>query len=344
MSAASDIRPRVAIVGASSLLGKELKQVLEDRNFPASDVILLDEGVMAGTLTEAAGEPTFIRSLEEDSFEGAQFVFFAGGASEAARNWPAALRAGASVIDLTGAAGSDPQAQRLIPALHSVLPPPPAKGANGSPRARVYVSPAVPVLIACTLSAALHSFSPVRIVLVLMAPVSERDQPGIEELESQTAGLLSFREISKTVFDAQVAFNMLSAFGSESKPRLSDVRAAVERETAAFLAGRTEVPAIQLLHAPVFYGYAFAAYAEFGSTVAIGELISALTKLGVKIGAADDPLPSNVGVAGENEIRLAPIENDANVANAVWLWGAADNLRVASVNAVRIAEDLLRES
>jgi len=344
MSPAFNTHPRVAIVGASSLLGKELKQALEDRNFPASDIILLDEGVMAGTLTEAAGEPTFIRALEENSFEGARFVFFAGSASEAARNWPAALRAGASVIDLTGAAGSDPQAQRLIPALHSVLPSSPAKGANGSLRAGLYVSPAVPVLIACTLSAALHGFSPARIVLVLMAPVSERDQPGIEELESQTAGLLSFHEISKTVFDAQVAFNVLSAFGSESKLKLSDIRAAVERETAAFLAGRAQLPAIQLLHAPVFYGYTFAAYAEFGSPVAIGGLASALTKLGVKIGAADDPLPSNVSVAGENEIHLAPVENDANIRNAVWLWGAADNLRVASVNAVRIAEDLLRES
>lgn len=339
----ADTHPRVAIVGASSLLGKELKQVLEDRNFPASDIVLLDEGVMAGTLTEAAGEPTFIRVLEEDSFEGARFVFFAGSALEASRNWHSALRAGASVIDLTGATGSDPQAQRLIPGVCSVLPPLPARGANGSLRAGLYVSPSVPVLIACTLAAALHQFSPSRIVLVLMVPVSERDQPGIEELETQTASLLSFREISKTVFDAQVAFNVLAGFGSESKVRLSDVRAAVERETAAFLAGRAQSPVIQLLHAPVFYGYAFAAYAEFESPVASGEITSSLTKLGVKIGGVDDPLPSNVSVAGESEIHLAPIENDASVTNAVWLWGAADNLRLASVNAVRIAEELLRE-
>lgn len=343
MPAGSDAHPRVAIVGASSLLGKDLKQVLEDRNFPASDIVLLDEGVMAGTLTEAAGEPTFIRALEEDSFEGARFVFFAGSASEASRNWPAALSAGASVIDLTGAACSDARAQRLIPALHPVLPPSRGKGANSSPRTHLYISPAVPVLIACTLPAAIQGFSPARIVLVLMAPVSERDQLGIEELESQTAGLLSFREISKAVFDEQVAFNMLSSFGSESKPRLRDIRTVVESETAAFLAGRAQAPAIQLLHAPVFYGYTFAAYAEFGSPAPVGELASAFTKLDVKIGAADDPLPSNVSVAGESEIHLAPIENDANVANAVWLWGAADNLRLASTNAVRIAEELLRE-
>src|SRR5579862_1303939 len=97
---------RIAIVGASSLRGKELKQVLEDRNFPATDVILLDESVMAGLLTEASGEPTFIRALEADSFENAKFVFFAGMASDEARNWPAAQNAGATVIDLTGAVNS----------------------------------------------------------------------------------------------------------------------------------------------------------------------------------------------------------------------------------------------
>lgn len=324
------------------MLGKELKQVLEDRHFPASDIVLLDEGVMAGTLTEAAGEPTFIRALEEDSFEGAHVVFFAGSPSEAACNWPVALRAGASVIDLTGAAASDAHVRRLIPALHAVLPPPPAKGANGSARAVLYSSPSPPAIIASTLSAAMHPFSPLRIVLIMMAPVSERDRPGIEELESQTASLLSFREISKTVFDAQVAFNMLFAFGSESKPRLADARAAIARDTAAFLAGRAQPPAIQLLHAPVFYGYAFAAYAEFASTVDRAWLESALAAVGMKIAAADDPPPSNVSVAGESEIQLAPIETDANVPNAVWLWGATDNLRLASTNAVRIAEDLVR--
>src|SRR6185437_9537367 len=117
---------RVAIVGASSLRGKEIKQVLEDRNFPASEVILLDESVMAGTLTEAAGEPTFIRALEEDSFEHANFVFFAGTAADAERNWQAARKAGATVIDLTGALAtyeSSDSPTAWIPSLDSILPP-----------------------------------------------------------------------------------------------------------------------------------------------------------------------------------------------------------------------------
>jgi len=335
--------PRVAIAGASSLLGKELKQVLEDRNFPASDIILLDESVMAGTLTEAAGEPTFIRALEEDSFEGARFVFFAGSAADTARNWPAAQRAGATVIDLSGVL-NDQHVERVIPSLRPVFLSGPPRSGNGAPPSQLYSSPRTPVLIACTISAALKQLQPQRIVLVLLRPVSEQDQPGIEELESQTAGLLSFREISKTLFDAQVAFNLLGAFGSESKVRLADVRAEIARETAAFLDGRAAVPAIQLVHAPVFYGYAFAAYAEFAAPVAPASIEAAFTNLGVKVTAADDPRPSNVSVAGESEIQIARIEADPNLPNGAWLWGAADNLRLASTNAVRIAEDLLTKA
>ena len=93
---------RVAIVGASSLRGKELKLVLEERNFPADEIILLDVSVMAGTLTEAGGEPTFIRELEADSFEKVRFAFFAGSTLDIERNWQAAQAAGATVIDLTG--------------------------------------------------------------------------------------------------------------------------------------------------------------------------------------------------------------------------------------------------
>ncbi len=114
---------RVAIVGASSLRGKELKLVLEDRNFPASEIILLDESVMAGTLTEAGGEPTFIRELAEDSFDGVRFAFFAGTAFDTERNWPAAQRAGATVIDLTGGVAASGRATMWIPSLNAVLAP-----------------------------------------------------------------------------------------------------------------------------------------------------------------------------------------------------------------------------
>jgi aspartate-semialdehyde dehydrogenase len=333
---------RIAIVGASSLLGKELKQVLEDRRFPAIDIELLDTSVMAGTLTEAAGEPTFIRAIDEDSFEGARFAFFTGNAADTEQNWRAAQRAGATVIDLTGCPAVSPSST-WIPTLTSVLPP---THGNGSGTAQNYAisSPSAAVIIACTLAAGLAPFHPQRTIALLFPPVSERDQAGIDELESQTASLLSFREIGRQVFDAQVAFNLLAQYGAASKPRLADIRAAVAREAAAYLDGRVPVPAIQLLQAPVFYGYAFAAYADLGTATAAAssEAISAsFASVGVKIPAPDDPAPDNVSVAGESHIQLGQIAADPNIAGGVWLWGVADHLRLAAANAVRIAEEMI---
>src|SRR5271154_4339027 len=174
---------RVAIVGASSLRGKELRQVLEDRHFPASDFVLLDESVVAGTLTQAAGEPTFIRALDQESFEGARFAFFAGTARDAERNWGVAQRSGATVIDLTGALaapGHTSAANAWIPSLGSVLAARPTSRGNGSSSPAAYVSPSAPVIVACTLSAALGKFQPQRISVLLFPPVSEREEAGIE--------------------------------------------------------------------------------------------------------------------------------------------------------------------
>src|SRR6202451_3043851 len=144
---------RVAIVGASSLRGKEVKLVLEDRNFPASEIILLDEPAVAGTLTEAGGEPTFIRALDEDSFEKAGLAFFAGSAQDAERNWQAAQRSGARGIDMTGGL----RATAGTPSLERPLPGRPAAG-NGSGKLAPYSSPAPAVIITCALAAGLAQF------------------------------------------------------------------------------------------------------------------------------------------------------------------------------------------
>jgi hypothetical protein len=69
---------RLAIAGAASLRGKELKQCLEDSSFPASEIRLFDEEIVAGTLTEAGGEPAVIETVDEDSFERVRFAFFTG--------------------------------------------------------------------------------------------------------------------------------------------------------------------------------------------------------------------------------------------------------------------------
>src|SRR6266704_5272456 len=101
---------RIVIAGASSLLGAELKTLLEESQFAGWDLRLLDEADAAGTLTEAAGEPVVIQPVDEGSFERARVVFFTGSPGFVETNFAAALAAGAVAIDFTGKARTKDQA------------------------------------------------------------------------------------------------------------------------------------------------------------------------------------------------------------------------------------------
>ena len=92
---------RIAIVGASSLAGKELSDALTESPLAASDVLLLDAEDAAGQITTAGDEVSFIQKLDADSFAGIDFVFFAGDPDTAAKYWKTARSAGASIVDMT---------------------------------------------------------------------------------------------------------------------------------------------------------------------------------------------------------------------------------------------------
>jgi aspartate-semialdehyde dehydrogenase len=335
MASRAELGDRVAIVGASSLRGKELKQLLEERAFPAGEIRLLDEEVAVGTLTEAGGEPVIIGAIDEESFQGVRFAFFAGARDATERHAAAALRAGATVIDLSEPGAPLPDAALWISALDAALAPPQAT------RGKFFRSPAAPVIVACSLAAALRDFSPERLMMVFFQPVSERGQSGVDELEGQTVNLLSFRPISQEVFGAQVAFNLLGSYGAGSEPSLAAVRAAIARDVARYLAGRVPAPAIQLVHAPVFYSCAFTAFAELAAERDPRELEAAAAAAGIKMAGAGESAPSNLSVTGEAQPVLGRVERDPCCPAGYWLWGAADNLRLAAANAVAIAERLI---
>jgi aspartate-semialdehyde dehydrogenase len=331
---------RVAIAGASSLLGKELNQLLEESKFPASDIRLVDEEFVAGTLTEAGGEPAIIETVSEDSFERVRFAFFTGSPQFSKRHAAEARRAGAVIIDLSGGLGSDANSRLWIPALDAALASPAVNALPGESQS-LFVVPSAPSEAAISISAALVTAGLERLVVTILQPVSEYGPEAIEELESQVVKLLSFQPISQIVFDAQVGFNMLSSYGPESGVKLADARARIANEAQRYLAGRALVPAIMLVQAPVFYSHAFTAYAEFKAALALEDVAARLQAAGLRVARAKDEPPTNVNVVGETRPVLRQPERDPGIETGVWLWGAADNLRVPAATAIAIAEKLL---
>jgi aspartate-semialdehyde dehydrogenase len=331
---------RVAIAGASSLLGKELNLWLEESNFPASEIRLVDEEFVAGTLTEAGGEPAVIETVTEDSFERVRFAFFTGSKEFTKRHADEARRAGAVVIDLSGGLGAEATARPWIPALDAVLGSPAVSSPAAEPQS-LFVVPAAPSNAAISISAALAGAGLERLVMTALQPVSEYGREAVEELESQVVKLLSFQPVPQTVFDAQVGFNMLSRYGPESGFKLSEARERIAQESRRYLEGRAPVTAVMLVQAPVFYSHTFTAYAEFKAAPDLEKLVEFLQDAGLKVGRAHDEPPSNVNVVGEVQPVLRQPERDPGIETGVWLWGAADNLRVPAANAVAIARKLL---
>jgi aspartate-semialdehyde dehydrogenase len=325
---------RIVIAGASSLLGAELRTVLGESRFAGADFSLVDEPVVAGTLTEAGGEPAVIQPVEEGSFNRSQLIFFTGSSEFTKRNLPAALNTGAKIIDLSGAAAEREDAVAWFPKLDWL------RSREFVTDAKVFAIPSAFATAAAGLALALSRVGLRRLMLIGFEPVSEAGPAGIEELESQTTQLLSFQGLGQPVFDTQVACNMLDRFGPASSHKLSATRERVRAETKACVDGKCAMPAIQIVHAAVFYGSVFSATGVFGGSLA-ENISNACMDAGFSIPPDSGIGPSNVSVSGLNSVQLSLPEPDASNPETWWFWGAADNMHLPAANAVKIAEMLL---
>jgi aspartate-semialdehyde dehydrogenase len=328
---------RIVIAGASSLLGAEVRALLEESRFAGADVRLLDEPLAAGTLTAAAGEPAIILPVEEGSFDRAETVFFTGSVEFTRKNFALARGHGATVIDLSGALAQDAASTAWFPKLDRL------RGRDFRTDGHAYTIPSAPATAAASLRLALLSLQLESLSVLCFQPASEAGRAGIEELETQTGQLLSFQGVGRPVYDTQVAFNLLDRFGPASQQQLGTVRDRIRAETQLCLGEAIGAPALQVLHAPVFYGSAFSACAplnEGSGTASAAQIVEACTDAGFVV--AEDPhfRPSNVSVAGESILQLAIPEPDTSRPGAWWFWGAADNFRLPAANAVKLAEML----
>lgn len=333
MSSAARDSQRIVIAGASSLLGAELRSLLDESRFAGWDFRLLDEELAAGTFTEAAGEAAVIQPVEEGSFQRAAVVFFNGSADFTRSNLTAARESGAKLIDLSGAVLSERDAAPWFPKLDILL------GRKFPSERSVFAIPSAAATTAASLALGLAKLGVSRLAFTSFQPVSEAGRAGIEELESQTGQLLSFQGVGRPVFDAQVAFNLLDRYGPESKHSLQAARSRMQVEVQACLGGQAALPALRLYHAPVFYGIAFSAYVELKPDAKVEQVARACAEAGFVV-ADDAGGPSNVSVAGEKLAHIAKPEADSAQPGAWWLWGAADNIRLPAANAVKLAEML----
>jgi aspartate-semialdehyde dehydrogenase len=330
-----DALRRVAIVGAGTLKGKELKDTLDERKFPAVDVKLLDDDESLGQLDAVGDEPTFIQSVRPEHFEHVDFAFFASDAEFTRRTWRLARDAGCVVVDMSYGLEDELGAAVRAPWLEAEL----GKRGDTSAGIQVAAHPAATVL-ALLLHRARRAGPINNAVATLFEPASEQGRRGMDELHQQTVNLLSFQELPKAVFDAQVAFNLLSRYGADAGHSLETVEQRILRHFQA-IGGRSAegvpVPSVMLLHGPTFHAHAFSVYIQFAAAHSVGDCAQALAGEHITLARMADDAPSNVSAAGQNDVLVA-VRRDVHDERAFWLWAAADNLKLAALTAVECAE------
>jgi aspartate-semialdehyde dehydrogenase len=325
---------KLVIAGASSLLGNELKSVLEESNFATWDTRLVDEEIRAGILTEAKGEAAIIQAIDDYTFHGAKYVFVAGSTAFGKESLQSAKAAGAKIIDLSRASLSDPDTVPWFPRIESLT------GKTVNKNAKLFSISSAVAMAVTSLATALEPAGLRHLAVVLFEPVSEAGREGIQELETQTSQLLSFQNIGSPVFGTQAAFNLLPCYGPESSQNLHQKLLQIRAEITAALGNSSldQKIALNLVHAPVFYGMAFSAYAELDEKADAPQLAEACKNVGFTLVPQAETGPTNVSVAGETSVYLRAPIRDSVVPGAWWFWGAADNLRLPAWNSFKLAE------
>ncbi len=331
---------KIAIAGASSLLGKELKEALSESTLAAANFLLLDEQEALGQLDQVGDEVTFIQPITADAFEHVDFTFFCGTPALTSRHWQQALRAGSTVLDLSGAL--DEQTGVLVRA--------PWLGTE-SAEADLFtpaVVPAHPAALALAmLLSRLQLAAPIRLAAAtLLQPASEFGREAMDELHQQTVNLLSFQGVPRATFDAQSAYNLLSGLGESARVSIGASEARIRRHYTALTAGREPALALQVIQAPVFHGLTLSLAIELERPVELGALEQALSGEHLDLVMEDTDSPSNLAATGQDEVlvRLRPERagSRGTAVSRLWLWAAADNLRLHAENAVQCALDLRR--
>jgi len=325
--------PNIAIVGASSPVGKELKDLIQESGLPVGNLKLIDTEEYAGLLQEFAGQIQITQVISPSAFDNVDIAFFAC-SPEIMRAFAASGAAIPEVtIDLTQ---TGREGILFLNGLTSLSQITPIRGASYfiSPHPSVIVL--ARVLYGLQRGIALDSAS-----VTILEPASERGAAAIDELQEQTVRLLNFQPAESKLFKGQLAFNILpeieAAGGTENL---------IRNQLAAVLGESIPIPGLMMLQAPVFHSESFSMFVRFSKASSIPTLDDVRRCLedaigGVVLNDTRDNSPSPVSVVGSDKIHIGRIAQDPGDPLNFAFWMTADNLRLAASNALGIAESIM---
>ena len=323
---------KVAVLGATGAVGRTILEVLEERNFPADEIVPLASQRSAGSTVRWKGRDWTVRQPSGDAFDGCDLALFSAGASRS-REWaPFAAGAGAVVVDNSSAWRMHPRVPLVVPEVNAAAAADRPLGIIANPNCAT-----IQLVVAL---AALHRQSDLRrVVVTTLQAVSGAGQNGIAALNAELAG----GDAEDSPFVAPIAGNVVPWIG----PRLEDGWNEEEEKIRAETRKILDLPALPVaatcVRVPVETGHSISATVDLARPLSPRQIREALAGMeGVVVSAGDtDPLARDV--AGTDDVHVGRLRSDHDLPGVVHLWIVADNLRKgAATNAVQIAEAVIR--
>ncbi|UCH42869.1 MAG: aspartate-semialdehyde dehydrogenase [Dehalococcoidales bacterium] len=329
---------KVAIVGATGVVGQEFIKVLEQRNFPMDSISLLASDRSAGRKMMVNHQEIEVKETTSESFHGIDIALFSAGAETSRYFSPVAARSGTVVID-------NSSAFRMVSTVPLVVPevnPGDIQNHRG-----IIANPNCSTIQMVTCLYPLHRVNPIkRIIVDTYQAVSGTGRAAVEELSTQTKQVLDGQSTIPHVYPHQIAFNILPEIDVFLDNGYTKEEWKMVEETKKIMHADDIAISATCVRVPVITGHSEAVHVEFSNAMSPDDARRILAQApGIKV--LDDPVislyPQPWSAAGTDEVFVGRIRRDASNARSLVMWIVADNLRKgAALNAVQIAEELIK--
>ncbi len=337
-------RVKVAVAGATGVVGREMLKVLEEREFPVSELVPLASERSEGHTLSYRGEELTVRRLKPESFDGVDIALFSPGASVSREFAPYAARAGAVVVDNSSAFRMDADVPLVVPEVN----PKAVELALRPGGRRIIANPNCSTIQLVLVLKPLHDAAGLeRVVVSTYQSVSGAGQKGIDELQEQSRALFNLAEATPKKFPHRIAFNLLPEIGPANSNGYTEEEMKMVNETRKILGLPDLRVSATCVRVPIFYCHSEAANLTFREELTPERAREVLrASPGVKV--VDDPAqhvyPMPLLGAGTDDTLVGRIRKDLSQERALALFVVSDNLRKgAATNAVQIAELVLRD-
>lgn len=327
----------VAVAGATGAVGREMLKTLEQRDFPADEVIALASSRSAGTTVPFKDGELTVRELTPESFEGVNLALFSAGGSTSKQFAPHAVKSGCVVVDNSSAWRMDPKVPLVVPEVNAH---------DLEWHTGIIANPNCSTIQMVVALKPLHdAWTIKRVVVSTYQAVSGTGQKAITELETQVRQMFNGIDPEVKVYPHQIAFNCLPQIDVFSLGDYTFEEIKMIKETAKIMGDDSIKVTATTVRVPVFYGHSESVNVEFVKPCSAREARAILSNApGVQV--YDNPnekmYPMPVMAAGEDEVFVGRIREDDTVDSGLNLWVVADNIRKgAALNAVQIAERLI---